>query len=533
MAIDFVNADILAYNHQNEFFGEHNFRYKSTKNLTVEGNILALNNTSGIAPVWAGISGMEVSGVDWNGGVTINGIFFGSGIVESINFAEGPNDVQKKRYTVNLSLYETGSSNNFTSGNNTYYSGVSWNPFCEVESLRESVTFNTDFEKSEYNHNISVKVLSSNITGSILAAKTIAVNLFTNNNLTGFSGQYNLLGNVKSYYTESYDMFSAECSFNKRIEILPNISGNSYTVGKTYTFNRDENGIANVSEKGEIKALQQPYTPILYSAAATEMAGTYTNCAAVFNLYQETNNYPLSTRPLVSGSTINTVKGTLDYEIIFTNDLNENATYFWNYSHDFSLDSNGIAISTEKGEVIGRGIRSSTLTKYNAAVSAYDGTIKGAVNSRTSTLYNNFITIANVTLPTASFKLIKRSENFSEYLGKVSYTHTYSNDSTLGNGAPFLKTEVTLSNNYRTPLTHSVIVPAFMEVEQNRGNLTVGNQNVNVRLKAIRGTTIDQYLNQAKSVASAYNIGNIDSVQYSFSPTKNDFTLEINFPRYT
>jgi hypothetical protein len=528
MAIDFSNADILAYNSRNEFFGDNLFRYKSTKSLTVEGNLLSLNNLSGIGPVWTQISGMEISGQDWHA-VTINGQGFGSGIIESINFAEGQNDVQKKRYTVNLSIYETGSSNNFVSGTNTFYSGVSWNPFCEIENLNESIDFESEPDRGEYNHNISIKILSSNITGSINAAKAIASGLFLANNLTGFSGQYRSLGNLKSYYTESYDLFSAECTFNKRIEVLANTTGN-YTVGKTYTFNRDEDGVVNVSERGEIKALQEPYSPILYSAATTEMANAYTNCSSVFNLYQETNNYPLSTLPLVKGSTVNTVKGTLDYEVIFTNNLNENATYFWNYNHEFSVDRNGIIISSEKGEVIGRGVLG--VTKYNAAVAAYDGTIKTAIGTRTSTLHDNFISISNVTVPTPNFRLIKRNESFSEYLGRVAYTYEYGNDSTLGD-APFLKTDIEVGNDYRVPLTRTVLVPGFMEVEQNRGNLTIGHQRVNIGLRGVRGTTITQYLTQAKSLAATYNIGNIDSAQYSFSPTSNQFTLEILWPRFS
>jgi hypothetical protein len=180
--------------------------------------------------------------------------------------------------------------------------------------------------------------------------------------------------------------------------------------------------------------------------------------------------------------------------------------------------------------VIGRGVLG--VTKYNAAVAAYDGTIKTAIGTRTSTLHDNFISISNVTVPTPNFRLIKRNESFSEYLGRVTYTYEYGNDSTLGD-APFLKTDIEVGNDYRVPLTRTVLVPGFMEVEQNRGNLTIGHQRVNIGLRGVRGTTITQYLTQAKSLAATYNIGNIDSAQYSFSPTSNQFTLEILWPRFS
>lgn len=524
--LNFNQASILGYNHKSEFFGD-NIRYKCTKDITVEGLITNFSNLSGISGIITGISGFEASAQDWHI-IQINNISFGSGTITNINFDEG-NDVQKKKYTVNLSLYETGASGNFPTGSNTYYSGINWASFCEVESLDENISFNNDFEKSTYNHNINVRILSSNITGSINSAKTIASNLFNANNLTGFSGQYYSLGNVKSYYTESYDLLTAECSFNKRIEILSNISGN-YSIAKTYVFNRDEAGIANVSEKGQIKALQRPYEPILYSAATNEMSNSYSNCSGVFNYYQESNNYSLFNLPLVKGTNLNSFEGVLDYEVIFTNNLNENTNYFWTYAHEFSLDEKGLIVSAENGQIIGRGNLSSG--KYNLAVNGYDS-ISGAISTRANTLYNNYLNITDITLPTPSqFILVKKNEVFSDHLGAVNYNWSFSNDSTLA-GPPFVKTDISVSDEYRVPLTHAVIVPGFMEVEQNRGNQTVGHKKVTINIRGTRNTTFDQFLTQAKSLASAYSLGNIDSATYSYSPTRNQFTFDITYPRYT
>jgi hypothetical protein len=527
MALDFSQAELLSFNSRSEFLGDNHVRFKTTKELVVEGFILNQNlrSISGISGTWTGISGFELQANNWQS-IIIQNQNFGSGIINSISFTESP-DVIKKKYTANISIYETGSPQNFPAGG--FYSGINWTPFCEIESLDESITFDSDFETSTYNHRIDVKVLSSNISGSVTAAKTIAANLFNASNLTGFSGQYNILTGLKTQYTESYDLLSAECSFNKRLEALANITGN-YTIGKTYTFNRDENGIVNVSERGEIKALQKPYEPILFTAVQTATGSSYTNCLNVFNYYQEANNYALSTLPLVKGSSMNVLEGTIDYEMIFTNDLNESGNYFWNYAHEFSADDKGIIISSENGEIIGRGDKSTN--KYNSAVNGYDG-ISSAIQSRTSTLYGNYRSISPITVSNPSqFVLVRKNENFNDYLGTVGYRYDYSNDPSLSTGT-FRKTDVTVTEDARVPLTQSVIIPAFAEVEQNRGNLTVGHRRVLVSLQAVKGTTFDQYMAQAKSVASPYNIGNMDEARYSFNPNKNQFTLEISFPRYS
>jgi hypothetical protein len=528
MALDFSQAELLSFNSRSEFLGDNHIRFKTTKELTIEGFILNTNlrSVSGAANIWSGISGFELQANNWQN-IQIGGQNFGSGIINSLTFSEEP-DVIKKKYTANISIYETGSPNNFPAG--SFYSGINWTPFCEIESLDESITFDTDYERSDYNHRISVKVLSSNISGSVTSAKAIAANLFTSNNLTGFSGQYNYFNTgFKTTYTESYDLISAECSFNKRIEALATITGN-YTIGKIYSFNRDEAGIINISERGEIKALQKPYEPILYTAVQTATGSSYTNCLSVFNIYQETNNYALSAIPLVKGSSMNALEGTLDYEMIFTNDLNESGNFFWNYSHEFSADDRGIIISSENGEIIGRGDKS--VNKYNLAVNGYNS-ISSAIQSRTSTLYSNYRSISKITVSNPSqFVLVNKNESFNDYLGKVSYRHNYSNDPAISSGT-FRKTDVTVTEDARVPLTNAVIIPAFAEVEQNRGNLTVGHRRVLVSLQAVKGTTFNQYLTQAKSVASTYNIGNMDEVRYTFNPNKNQFTLEVSFPRYS
>ena len=528
MAIDLSNASLLSYNHRSEFFGDNNIRFKTTKELVVEGFILNTNlrSTSGIAQVWSGISGFELQANNWQSFV-IGGQSFGSGIINSISFTEEP-DVIKKKYTANISIYETGSTQNFPT--TSYYSGINWTPFCEIESLDEFITFDTDYEKSNYDHQINVKVLSSNISGSVTSAKAIAANLFASNNLTGFSGQYNYFNTgFKTTYTESYDLISAECSFNKKIEAFATITGN-YTIGKTYSFNRDENGIVNVSERGQIKALQKPYEPILYSAVQTATGSSYTNCLSVFNYYQELNNYALSTQPLVKGSSLNVLEGTIDYEMIFTNDLNESGSYFWNYSHEFSMDDKSIITSSENGEIIGRGDKGTN--KYTLAVNGYDS-INSAIQSRTSTLYNNYLSISQVTLPfPAQFVLVRKNESYNDYLGKVGYQWNFSNDPSISTGV-FRKTDITVTEEARVPLTTSIIIPAFAEVEQNRGNLTIGHRRVVIELKGQKGTTFDQYLTQAKTLANTYNIGNMDDVRYTFNPNQNQFSLEVSFPRYS
>ena len=59
--LDFLNATLLSYSHNSDFFGD-NFRYKTTKELSIEGYILDLSNTDGVSGIWSGISGF-INGV--------------------------------------------------------------------------------------------------------------------------------------------------------------------------------------------------------------------------------------------------------------------------------------------------------------------------------------------------------------------------------------------------------------------------------------------------------------------------------------
>jgi len=274
----FTDATILTYGQQSQFFGNEVINYRVKKELSVQGLLQNLTNSSGVSGILNGIAALEAQANDWSP-IIINGVNFGSGYFSNIKFDEGL-DVRTKGYTVDVVIPQTGSINNLPT-NDTYY-GVSYNNFQYIESMTESLSLNRDFESDDYSHTIDIKVNTANITGSVNLAKSVAKNLFESNNFNGYVGAYYGLSGKKSVYEESYDRVNGECSFNQSTKFFNTVNGN-YSVNKKYSYDRETNGIVTVKEQGEITALAQPYLEVLDNAYQTESANAYANCSAVFD----------------------------------------------------------------------------------------------------------------------------------------------------------------------------------------------------------------------------------------------------------
>ncbi|MEI6297252.1 MAG: hypothetical protein WCO84_06485 [bacterium] len=518
----FNNSELLSYDHQSIFFGGDVIRYRTNKNLEVQGYLLNLTNSSGVSGILTGISALESLANDWDL-MIINGYSFGSGRINNISFPNNDaseSDVRKKKYSISLEIQETGSLNNLPT--NDSYAGINFNNYKFVESLTETLSLTRNFEKDVYVHDIAAGVSTSNVTGSLNLAKQIARNLFESNNFVSYLGNYYGISGTKSIYEESYDKIKGTCSFNQTTEYYANQSGN-YSINKEYSYKREQDGVVTVSEKGMIKTKVEPYIDILSTAYQYEWPFAAQNCQDVFNAYAEPNVYPLNKTAITNGVTLSRYEKLLSYEQVYSNNLSINSGYFWEYSNDSSIDERGEVNTKEQGSVVGRGHRVDI--RYNNALAAFP-IVKSLIVSRNLDVFNRYNTFA--ALPYANFVLTKTQETYHQHVGDITYNYNFSNDVSLVTGDPYIiKSQVTFSKQEQLPLTNKFNVFNYGEIEQSTKNFIVSKQNVKVDLKGLRTTPVSYYLKYAlDSVLPAYKGDFLTDVNYTISPFSNSFSLD-------
>lgn len=517
----FDNAELLSYNHQSNFFGGDVIRYRTVKQSEIQGYVLDLKNISGVSGVISGIAALELSARDWDAYV-VNGINFGSGRITNISF-DDHNDVKYKKYNISLEIVDTGSLNNLPTGAD--YTNINYNNYKFIEALSETVSLDRNFEKDIYTHNIDISVNTSNITGSINLAKQIARNLFESNSFNSYIGNYYGISGKKSTYEESYDKIKGDCSFNQTTELFSNQASN-YSIQKTYSYNRETDGIVTVSERGEIKATVESYIDVLTNAYKTESANSPANCLAVFNAYKENDVYSLNLIEVSKGTSLSRYEKMLSYEHTFTNNLAVNDGYFWEYTHDSSLSSDGIITTSEQGSIVGRGHRIDT--KYNNALIGFD-IVDNDINTRSQDAYNRYKTFIQVPF-SSFFTVVKKDESYLKHVGSVNYSWEYSNDSSLVNNGNIIQSRITVSDQAQLPLTNNFNVFNYGEIEQATNSYVVSQKSVEIELRGKRNTPMSEYLTYAKGlISSDYKGDFLTDVSYSLSPFSNSFNLSASW----
>jgi hypothetical protein len=503
--IDFSNCSVFSYSHTSEFLGDI-IHYRTTKNLSIKGSVYALTNTEGVAPIWSGISGLVSSAIDYDS-ILLNGVDFGSGRINSISFTEG-NDVRKKDYAVDLTIYQTGNLYNVLSG---FYSGLDFTNFDKMADLSESFTYQRT-PNTSYSHEVSLQVDCPN---GLDIAKTIAASFLSATNVTGFLGNYGL--NIKKYSRESYNSVTNTSSFSENADFVQN-SG-AYSFNYTNSIRTDENGITNVTENGEVKGLVEPLSGSAMSGYNEQAGLVFSRCSGIYANYLTGE---LISAPIVKGTDINTFEGIVSYNYQYTNDPRIYNTYTWEYTHSLERNDQGIYNVNENGEI--KGIGRKLDDKYTNAISAWT-TIETGISGRCDSFYPG-----EYELKPINDKLSK-----SQFDGSVSYARVYTDDLSILNGENIKKREITVSDTFPTHLVNKFIVTNYKEVAQGAGIPTLGQRNLNLSLLGARSLAMTGYLNEAKVIAATLvpsGLGDdvyIADSSYSYSPIENNFNFSLSW----
>lgn len=516
----FNNATLLSLTKTSEFQSD-TFRYKSTKNLTVEGLLLDLANDNGVKNILDNLKSFQQSlTTDWQD-IIINGVNFAPnsrGIITSINFSEG-DDVRTKTYIVDITIPEEGDSS--TLGTN--YTGLDFSKFIFIESFSESIEFTQTNSLDSYNQTINITLKAPPSLNSITEAKTVAENFFNSNSLNNVVGSYNSYNSTKKFFTESYDSISYECSFSRNFELYKGSNG-LFSLKRTHQVSFDEQGIMSITESAEYVGNANSNTfQSANTQAISDINTSLTRCQNIFNSYKSPIDKNLCTTPVNKSWNADIFNNIISYEITYSNQLRMGTTF--NAYHDFSRNITeteaGIYNFSYDGSIIGYGEYNTTNTKYTNASNSFQS-IKSSL----------------LTLPAPiggqSFKEISRSETHSEIAGKIDYSIQYStNDSLLNpqlNG--IRRVNAVISRDYNRFLASNFNIIGFKEIVQIQKNKLENIFNYNITMNGKADTDIGVYVNRAKNIVSSnqpQSPAYLNDVNYSYDPFTRQFTFNATY----
>jgi hypothetical protein len=542
----FNNVELLGYTHQNNFFGDKSFNYSITKNITLQGFVLDLQNTNGVKKIFNDTNQIKKLSQNFYQ-IIINNQNYGIGKIISLNFDAG-NWVKTTRFNIEIEILQEVSLSNlgpaFTDINLTNKN------FNLIKSFDESFSIEFDNQNKIIGgeHQIDIEYNANNKNANLInLAKRLALELLKTLPTDLSEGNYLVRdpGTFKVLYNETYDIINGKCGFNKKFNYGIN-NGKPFSIDRKISIDLNEEGIATAKEDCTIKA--ENNIPSLYDCAVQglneELPGSFNRCQNVFNFYKSNFDIDrnLNASILEKNIKINKFNGIIEYSIIFNNDKrSENQTYTWENTLTLDKDQNNIWNVSERGNINGIG-KSSLIEniKYNNVEIAWNS-IKNNIFSRIDNFWGTYA----IEKASSALKIINTSVTRSPYQGTINYDYNYTDDPSLRNDLNDIKKlTVEISDDGRAG---SLLPPIFKEfIIPNQNYTLIHNRNLkrqgsfSITLNAIVGIDNSNifngysYFNQLKSIAnSIYNGGNtdkyIESIDYNSNEIDQEITYSINF----
>jgi hypothetical protein len=487
-------------------------RYRVNKELTIQGLLLELANSNGAQEILNDLETFKAAFVSNWQDVILNGVNFGRGIVNSISFTEG-NDVRTKEYTVSISIPEDGDTN--TTGP---YSGLNFANFKYIESFSESSSFTKDAGRDNYTQNINLTIKPPTTTDAVNAAKAIAQNFFDNNNLSSTIGNFTSYTGTKKYYTENYDPVNGEFSFSRNFELYKGSNG-TFSLSRRHTLNFDNEGVLSVTESAEYIGHTETAFDTANNEAKNNINGAYIRCLALVPTYRIGGDASLKSTPISKSWETNPFQGTISYSITFSNALRINTGIFGVF-HDFTIEvsesEGGILTVTQNGTIIGFGELLNNNNKYNNALNFLN------------TLSFNFSQYGS------NLKFLSSSETHSQVEGKINYSTSSTNNTSLLNNQNIRKIVTKISRQYTRNLFSSFNIPNFKEIVQIQNNTLPNEYIYNVVVNGKGGLDINTFLSAARGqISTPPSPSYLSDVNYSFDPAQRELTLNVTYINFS
>lgn len=527
--MNFPNVQVLNASSRSEFFGD-NVRWKTIYELNIEGSFLSFQaiNSSQIHSL---VNNQELdffNGSYFEDSIVINGTNFGNGYISNFSSpADGP-DVKNKRYTATVVIRKEGNLNTIiTEG----LGQVTKSNFEYIESFSESSVFNQGAGvKDSYSQNINLNFISQTPGSQKSIAESIIKSFIENNFLTSLiQGQYQKTS-IKKYYTQSYDEINNSYNVNINFEFAPRsiTPGNSEGLIVTSNVRKEylAGGILNISENVECIGNNNTSSESNYLAASSRVNSLISSAYSRLSSYVDAGHNPLINQPINKSFISSPFEGRAAYSITFSNskEVIQDSGY-WEFSINLQqIDANNI-IGNEQGTIIGSTELNIAKTKYQKALSIWN-TKKSSIKSR--------ISVGGFQIP-LNAQPSSSEETHNEIEGSISYNYTYIHDYSLfTTGFPKIsKKMVSITQDYNRNIFNTFNIIGYKEIAQKQKNLLPNNTTINVILNGKSDTSLNEYLNEAKTLVSA-NIASetskrLENINYDFSPTNREFKLTASY----
>lgn len=510
--MNFNNATLLSYSRSSEFFSD-TMRYRVNKEVTIQGLLLDLANDNGVKNI---IDDLETFKSDFASNwqdVVLNGVSFGSGIVNSISFAAG-NDVRTKGYTVTIAIPETGDVN--TTGP---YANLNFSNFRYIENFSESSSFTKNVSSDSYTQNINLTIKPPTTIDAINAAKTVAQNFFDYNNLSNTIGSFTSYSATKKYYTENYNPINGEFSFSRNFELFKNSDG-TFSLSRSHSVNFDSEGVLSVTETSDYIGHTNTEFETANTQAKSDIQNAFSRCSTLVSSYQLGGDEALKSQPIEKSWSANPFQGTINYSISFSNALRIDMGSFDAF-HDYTVETSesqgGIKTVVQNGSILGFGELLSNKNKYTNAVSYFNN-----LNIDLSEYADNL-------------KFLSSSETHSEIEGRITYNSSYTNNTSILEGQSIRKIVTKISRQHPRNLFSSFNIPNFKEIVQIRPNKLPNEYVYNITVNGKGGIDIRQFLTSAKAQVSPLPPSPyyLSDVNYSFDPDQRELTLNVTYLNFT
>lgn len=503
MSLNFQNIATLSIQQKPVFF-KAGFNYSTQKTLNIGGLLTDLTNSFGVTGIWTGIFDTNKAAIDYQP-LIINGVNFGSGRITSISYDQG-NDVRIKNYRASIEVLDSGNLFNFTGSN---YDGIDLSNSQYLEEFNENWSFQKK-QNGGYSSNHSASIKFTTGVGNLNAietAKSFAKTLFTGSNLgfAFYSGYSNKQG--KRFFSESYNLIDKSCSFGESFD-FDNDNG-SYSAIRTHNVALDQVGIISISEKAQIRGIENINYQKALAALNGELTGSYYRCSGVASYYFPTGAVLINS-PISQSRSFDLFSNILSYESNYNNNPNNSGTYFWDYTQQVSR-ANGIGTISENGTILGRGANPSI-----SFVGAQNGFsfVKNGINGR---ITNSFVE----SFASGNNFLQSKSESYTPLAGQISYNYQYSNDPSLIANSGIRKKEIIVQNQNVIHSFNKLNIFNYKEVAQDDKQSTVGVSTVNVNMQGDKTVSLSDFLTMAtSSINSNVPVGNniyIGDASYSYS----------------
>lgn len=440
-----------------------------------------------------------------------------------------------------------------------------------VESISDQISVSRGESSADFSHQINVKFRAIKPNGPenplVKQAKAFADGIFASTNIVKLlSDKFeteehisDITGtgtNFKTFFSETYNTITNECSFSQTLsaENVRSAGSNYYSHTATQSVSIASNGIVTMSEEGKIKGLLVNRLGSAEAGYITELAAAKNRLKELFNAYKNPECTEIvDVNFLSTTKTTDKFSGEITYSLKADNDpknadLDTANPIRTEKSRNYSFD-NGIWTATESGTITSLKTQSydgskndEKYPKLEAAYAEYKNVI--SFSSIRNSL-QDIIDAAGCKDDLSPFPT-SRTLTMGFFKGVVQYEVSFSTDKRFAKNNTIKSLTVNGSTDYETIKKNEFLVPKAPVLIQESAYKTsgkkAGSKQTSVKILGYRrnptayGSTFNYLLGQAKTLMNEIpdegGENYIESASASCTPVNNvTFDLSVTKSR--